>query len=347
MSRENGDWIALGEADARTRRHSRLRRWSLRAALALLALIVGITLAAFAFDLATNGGEQAASSLYPGPFVRTQGTVLAYRSWGHTGSPLVLLGGAAEPSWVWHDVGPLLARHGHRVFALDLPPFGYSQRLGPYTMAHWLELLHGFEQRLHLVRPLLVGHSVGAGVAAAAGLAHPREVAGVVLLDGDALAFGGNHAWIADLLVYPYYPAVYRIVTGSDWIVGRVFRDAWGSNAPDPSHATLAQFERPFRVQGTQAALKQLFSGGVPGLTPSQLARLHIPRAVIWGTQDTVDSLSSGRATAAALHTHLQTIPHAGHLSMLAQPEATASRILHFIASESERARARSLRSPH
>jgi pimeloyl-ACP methyl ester carboxylesterase len=242
------------------------------------------------------------------------------------------LGGAAEPSWVWHDVGPILARHGHRVFALDLPPFGYSQRHGPYTMARWLQLLRGFEQRLHIVRPVLVGHSLGAGVAAAAGLAQPRHVAGVVLLDGDALAFGGNHGWLGDLLVYPYYTALYRLVSGSDWVVARILRTAWGPDPPHFDHASLAQFERPFRVQGTEAGLKQLLGGGIPGLTLTQLAHLQVPRAVIWGANDTVDSLASGRTTATALHTRLQTIPRAGHLSMLAQPHATASRILHFIA---------------
>jgi pimeloyl-ACP methyl ester carboxylesterase len=299
-------------------------------------LVVGVTLAAFVFDLATSGSEQPAGSLYPGPFVRVDGTLIAYRSWGHTGSPLVLLGGAAEPSWVWHEAGPLLARAGHRVYAVDLPPFGYSQRHGPYTMAHWLTLLQGFEQRLHIDRPILIGHSLGAGVAAAAALAHPHNFAGVVLLDGDALAFGGNHGWVADLLVYPYYTALYRIVTGSDWIIGRVLRNAWGPSPPRSNHALLAQFERPFRVRGTEAALRQFLAGGIPGLTLTQLAHLRVPRAVIWGSNDTIDSLSSGRATAAALHTHLQTIPHAGHLSMLAQPEATANRILHFVTTDAD-----------
>jgi Predicted hydrolases or acyltransferases (alpha/beta hydrolase superfamily) len=130
-------------------------------------------------------------------------------------------------------------------------------------------------------------------------------------------------------------------VTGSDWIVGRVLRNAWGPNPPHPDHATLAQFERPFRVQGTEAAFKQLFAGGIPGLTLAQLARLRVPHAVLWGANDTVDSLGSGRTTATALHSHLQTIAQAGHLSMLAQPHATASRILHFIAT---RGRARKQR---
>ena len=235
MSRGESQPAAVAGPGARTRRRGRVRRWGRRLALALLVLVIAVTLAAVVYDLASNGEMQPASSLYGGPFVRVDGTLLAYRKWGRGGSPVVLLGGAAEPSWVWHTVGPLLARADHRVFALDLPPFGYSQRRGPYTMANWLQLLQRFERHFNLRRPVLVGHSLGAGVAAAAGLAHPSRVAGVVLLDGDALAFGGNHARLADLLVYPYYTALYRIVTGSDWIVGRALSNAWG---PDPPRST-------------------------------------------------------------------------------------------------------------
>lgn len=318
-----------------------MRRWGRRAGLALLVLVVAVTLAAFAYDLATSGDEKPAGALYRGPFVSVDGTRLAYRSWGHSGSPVVLLGGAAEPSWVWHSVGPLLARAGHRIFALDLPPFGYSQRHGPYTMAHWLQILRSFDHRFDLARPVLVGHSLGAGVAAAEGLSDPRQTSGIVLLDGDGLAFGGSRGWLADLLVYPYYTALYRIVTGSDWIVRRVFRNAWGPDPPSPTHATLAQFERPFRVRGTDAALKQLLAGGIPGLEPGQLAHLRIPRAVIWGADDTVDPVASGHATATALHTPLKIIPRAGHLSMLAQPEAVTNQILGFMATATGANRAR------
>jgi pimeloyl-ACP methyl ester carboxylesterase len=312
---------------------SRLRTWSRRLGLAVLIVVALVTLAALVFDLATNSREQPATALYRGPFLRVDWTTLAYRRWGEHGSPVVLLGGAAEPSWVWHDVGPLIARAGHRVFALDLPPFGYSQRRGPYTMTHWLQLLRGFERHLHIDRPVIVGHSLGAGVAAAAALSRPHQIAGVVLLDGDALAFGGSHAWLANLLVYPYYTALYRIVTGSNWVVGRVLRNAWGPKPAPTGHATLAQFERPFRVQGTDSALKQLVAGGIPGVTLGRLAQLRVPRAVIWGAEDNVDSLASGRSTADALRTRLQTVPRAGHLSMLAAPRATTQRILEFIAS--------------
>jgi pimeloyl-ACP methyl ester carboxylesterase len=294
----------------------------------LVGLFLVLTLAAFAIDVSPLGRATSATNLYPGPYVRVGSTLVAYRRWGRRGSPIVLLGGAAEPTWVWHAVGPLLAAGGHRVFAVDLPPFGYTQRNVPPTMAGWLSLLRGFEQKMAIRRPLLVGHSLGAGVAAAEALASPNDTAGVVLLDGDALPFGGGSSWLSHLLVYPWYEAAYRLFTGWDWLVGRVLRNAWGPQAPSLPHATLSQFERPFRVTGTSAEMRALVAHGIPGVPRDQLVRLRPRRTVIWGADDTVDAVQSGRATAKALGVPLEVVPGAGHLSMLSKPGRVAALIL-------------------
>ncbi len=293
----------------------------------IFGLLVAITLAAIGFDLATAGDSRPATALYKGPFVRVGKTMVAYRQWGTSGTPIVLLGGAAEPSWVWHDVGPRLAARHHVVFAIDLPPFGFTERRGPYTLAGWVALVRGFEQRLGIHRPLIVGHSLGAGVAVGTALADPAGVGGIVLLDGDALPFGHGRRFITHVLVYPYYPALYRLLTGSDWFVSKVLRNAWGPNPPHFGHDVLANFEHPFRVAGTENALKQLVAGGIPGVSLAELARVRVPRAVVWGANDNVDSVGSGKATASALHVRLIVVPRAGHLSMLANPSATAAAI--------------------
>ena len=294
----------------------------------LLALVVIVTLAAFAIDVSPLGATRPARSLYAGPYLEVGSTLVAYRRWGTRGTPIVLLGGAAEPTWVWHSVGPRLAAAGHRVFALDLPPFGYTQRNVQPSLGGWLPLLRGFERRLAIRRPLLVGHSLGAGVAAAEALVRPREVAGIVLLDGDALPFGGGRSWLAHALVYPWFDAAFRLVTSSDWLVGRVVRNAWGPNAPKLSHATLQQFERPFRVPGTAGSLRALVARGLPGVSLAGLQKISVPRAVVWGAHDGVDSVASGRASASALGVPLELVQGAGHLSMLAQPARVARRIL-------------------
>ena len=294
--------------------------------LVLAAIVVALTIAAFAYDLATNGDYKAPQQLYAGPFVRVDGTLLAYRRWGSTGTPIVLLGGAAEPSWVWHAVGPLLGRN-HRVFALDIPPFGFSQRRGPYTLAHWVQLVEGFTRRLRLGRPLVVGHSLGAGTAVLYALDHPSATRGIVLLDGDAFPVVGPD-WLAHLLLPPWYTAVYRIATGSDWIVGRVLRNAWPHGAV--THAVLEQFEAPFHVAGTDAAFRSMLAGGVQGVTRAQLERVRTRRVVVWGADDSVDTVAAGRKTASLLHARFVLIPGAGHLSMLGDPVAVAAAIERF-----------------
>ena len=297
-------------------------------AIVLVGLLLLLTAAALAVDLSPLGATRPARSLYAGPYARVGETSVAYRSWGSRGTAIVLLGGAAEPTWVWHSVGPRLAAAGHRAFALDLPPFGYTQRNVEPSLRGWLPLLDGFERRLNIRRPLLVGHSLGAGVAAAEAVARPGSVGGIVLLDGDALPFGGGRSWLAHVLVYPWFDAVLRLATTSDRLVGRVVRNAWGPTAPKLSHATLVQFERPFRVAGTAGSLRSLVAHGLPGVSLGHLRRIKVRRAVIWGEQDDVDSVASGRATAAALGVRLELIPAAGHLSMLAQPKLVAAHIL-------------------
>ena len=292
----------------------------------LLAIIVALTIASFAYNLSTNGRYKQPQQLYAGPFVRVDGTLLAYRRWGRTGTPIVLLGGAAEPSWVWHEVGPLLGQD-HRVFALDLPPFGFSQRHGPYTLARWVQLVDGFTRRLRLERPLVVGHSLGAGTAVLYALDHPSATRGIVLLDGDAFPVGGP-GWFAHLLLPPWYTALYRVVTGSDWIIGRVLRSAWPH--ADVTHAVLEQFEAPFRVAGTDSAFRSLLGNGIQGVTRADLEHVRTPRIVIWGADDSVDSVAAGRKTASILHARFVLIPDVGHLSMLGNPHAVAAAIERF-----------------
>jgi len=306
-----------------------MRRWLRRIGIAILALVVALTLASFAYNAATSGDSKPARELYPGPYVRVDGTALAYRRWGRGGPPIVLVGGFVEAAWVWHELGPLLAR-GHSVYALDLPPFGYSERRGPYTLAHWLDLVRGFESRLGIVRPLVVGHSLGAAVAVGLALRDPAAQRGIVLLDGDALSGGGGPGWLADLLVPPWYTSVYRIVTGSDWIFRRALKDAYGKRAPRLDAETLDEWQRPFQVAGTASAFKQMLGYGIQGYRLADLRRVRGPRLVVWGADDTVDDVSAGRRSARVLHARFVLVPDAGHLSMLANPRAVAAAIDRF-----------------
>jgi pimeloyl-ACP methyl ester carboxylesterase len=310
----------------------RLKRWSKRVGIGLVALFVAVTVASFAYNAATDGEIKAATALYPGPFARIEGRLVAYRAWGHSGTPILLVGGFAVPSFVWDGVGRALGRT-HRVFALDLPPFGYSERKGPYTLRSWVEVVRSFAGHFGLRRPVVVGHSLGAAVAVGSALSHPGGTRGIVLLDGDAIAGGGAPGWATDFLLSPWYTSAYRIATSSDWIVRRALESAFGTHAPRLTAETLENWERPFKVKGTAAAFRSLLRYGIQGFRLSDLSRVHTPVTVVWGAEDTVDPVSAGRASAKALRSAFTVVPRAGHLSMLAQPLAVARAIDRFTSS--------------
>ncbi len=300
----------------------RLKRWLRRIGAGLLALVVLLTLASAAYNAVTPGGV-AAAKLYAGPYVEVDGTLLAYRRWGTRGTPIVLVGGFIEPSWVWHEVGPLLART-HRVYAVDLPPFGFSERRGPFTLAHWTKLVEAFDARLGIHRPVVVGHSLGAAVAVSLATQAPHDVSGIVLLDGDALPGSGGPGVLSHLLVPPWFTSIYRIATGWDWLFRRALRGAWGKTPAPFTNGFIDQWERPFRVAGTASAFVSMLGHGIQGVSPATIARVKVPRLVVWGADDTVDSVSAGRRTAALMLARFLLAPDAGHLSMLARPAVVA-----------------------
>ncbi len=302
-------------------RRSRGRRLLRIVGLALVALVLVVTLVSLAYNVATRGRAEPAASLYAGPFVMVDGHRVAYRSWGTTGSPIVLLGGFVVPSSVWGPVGTLLGRN-HRVVAIDMPPFGYSERRGPYTLAAWVTLLQDTERALGIERPVIVGHSLGAATAVASALDDPAAVSGLVLLDGDALA-GGN-GWAARLAIDPYVTSAYRFLTGWDWLFRRLLTAGYGRPGVRATDADVAEWQRPFRVEGTQAGLLSLARQGIVGLRLDDLRRVRTPSLVVWGADDSFDSVAAGRASARALGAPFLLIPRAGHLSMVVAPAAVA-----------------------
>jgi pimeloyl-ACP methyl ester carboxylesterase len=306
----------------------KMRRWAKKLGLVLLELFVVVTVASVAYNLATADRVKPASAFYGGPFVGVDGKQVAYRRWGAQGTPVVLLGGFIVPSSVWERVARRLARR-HRVFAIDLPPFGYTERKGPYTLESWVHLVHDFDRRLGLHRPLLVGHSLGAAVVVADALRYPGDSRGIVLLDGDALSAGGAPSWVSKVLVGPWFTSIYRIVTGSDWIFRRGLAGAY-PNHPPFTQQFLTEWEQPFKVEGTLGAFRSTLRYGIQGLHLAQVRAVNHRALVLWGARDTVDSVSAGRRSAAALRAPFRLLPGAGHLSMLAAPNAIAHAIDSF-----------------
>jgi pimeloyl-ACP methyl ester carboxylesterase len=302
----------------------------MRIALGLVTLVAGLLavllVASFLFNLATDGESRPVENLWHGRFVEADGLLTAYREWGSHGTPIVLIGGFVEPSFVWEDVGPLVAQEGHRVYALDLDGFGYTQRRGPWSLTEWSEQVSGFMHALAIEDPVVVGHSLGAAVAVE--LVRRGLVNRIVLVDGDGLGGGGAPGFIRDALSHtPLITSALRLSRRWDWPVRKLLANAYGPTHPPLDHALVEQWTDQFRADGAEHAVIELARHGIPGFTRAQLRNVRVEATVVWGDKDSVDSVTSGQHTAADLRARFVLLRGAGHLPILTNPSAVARAI--------------------
>ncbi|MCC7360098.1 MAG: alpha/beta fold hydrolase, partial [Anaerolineales bacterium] len=132
-------------------------------------------------DPASAAGEPAEN------FVDVRGMRLCVCSWGPAaGAPVLCLHGMLDHGAGWEAVAVRLAQRGRRVLAPDLRGHGRSAH-NPFGSAYRLtDMLSDMEGLLGLAgprRPILVGHSLGAALAALLAAAHPERFAGLVLVE--------------------------------------------------------------------------------------------------------------------------------------------------------------------
>ena len=92
---------------------------------------------------------------------------VAYRQWGITGKPIVLLHGIPMNSSLWERTGHKLSAQGYFVYAPEMLGLGYSE--GPIDYDHSLNgqarLINLFINKVVKDECILVGHDLGGGAA--------------------------------------------------------------------------------------------------------------------------------------------------------------------------------------
>lgn len=306
------------------RARRRATRWLRRLGGCALAVVVVTTVFCLIFNRVTRPPQRIEPGF--GAYVKVGTSEVHYETWGTSGTPIVLVPGFLESSTVWSAVGPLLGRN-HIVYALDLPGHGYTRYSGAMLLRDQAELVHGFIRALRLDRPTLIGHSLGAAVVGDVALRHPQDVRTVIFAGGDGLKMNLGPRWLRSLVLNsPHLTTVLRI--GSRWTAAdRWFiRQTCGPRCPTPSTALTKQWVRPLHQRSGEDALRKLMINADYGLAPAQISAISVPAAIIWGSRD--HSGGSFDKTVVNLHrppTHI--IDDAGHLAMLAAPEAFAQAV--------------------
>jgi pimeloyl-ACP methyl ester carboxylesterase len=295
---------------------------------------IALTVASQLYVFATDNMVNVPSGL---SFVKTGNFQTHYETWGKKSSTqVVLIHGAFESTYYFKPLAAALSKKYH-VEAYDIKGFGYTQRVAPYSVAADAQQLFDFLKARKIKHPILVGHSLGAGVVARFVLDHPKVAAGYVFLDGDGLSTNRAGANFFTHLPDPYITAAYRFVTSTDVIVPAVFKYTCGPTCSPLTQDQLSNIKAPFLVPNAQSALFQLAESPIAGVEMPDLLKLQkisIPREVIFGADDQEFAPETPAQIAGFIGAPAPVlITGAGHISMWAQPERVAQALFGFIGS--------------
>ena len=256
------------------------------------------------------------------------GKVAATISGPADGPPILLVHGSAAWSGFWRDVAKDLAGKGWRVIAVDLPPFGYSDRdpQARYDRTSQAARLSDLLKAVAKRPAVVLGHSFGAGAATELALRNPDQVRQLVLVDaalGKLDPAGPSSPGLlgSGLVAQP----LTAVSITNPWAIGPLMRSFISKKeAAAPWPETLRQ---PMRRPGSTAAyaawLPSLFATDDGGLSwrSAELAKIRMPVAIIWGETDTVTPIAQGEALAAILHPkRFVRLPGTGHIPHIESP---------------------------
>ena len=254
------------------------------------------------------------------------------------GPPLVLLHALGESALDWRWVLPALA-HMHRVYAVDLPGFGYSGKpSAEYSPAFFTSFVGAYLDALRLERTALVGNSLGGLVALHLALSDPARVSALGLVASAGLGRAVTYA-----LRLPTLPGYGEMAVAWGKTPLGAAQRAWSRVSLLFAHpervpaewiteqTRLAQL--PGFMEATISALRTCVDlGGQREVLVNQLPRLQMPTLVIWGERDRVFPYSQGqRAVSCLRQGFLELIPDCGHLAHVERPHRFAAILGEFL----------------
>jgi pimeloyl-ACP methyl ester carboxylesterase len=294
------------------------------AALALLALLFPGCVPLRSFDEVRRAAPA-------GDFVRAGGQLVHAEQAGE-GEPVVLLHGFGASSYSWRKVIPALAA-GHRVVAIDLNGFGYTQRpraAAAYTREGQVELVLGVMDALGIDRAHVFGHSYGGGLSLFLASRHPERLRTLVLVDSSAPTYPDDRRSRAAAF-RPLANVFLRTVALSPGMIRRALRHSFYDDSRITPELVEAYLDR-LLVEGADDAFYGLTAPRAAPGPKVELEAIRVPTLAVWGDEDELISRASGQRAAARIPgSEFVVIEKCGHIPMEEKPEEFLQAVLPFL----------------
>jgi pimeloyl-ACP methyl ester carboxylesterase len=310
------------------------RPWRIVAGAALLLAIVAAGSLMFRADIPFSTLE-AKYANGQSRFMDLPGAArVHYRDQGRRDGPvIVMIHGYSASLDAWE---PWVARlkDRYRIVTLDLPGHGLTRAPSTYALSlpRYAQLVDTVATTLGLGPYVVVGNSMGGGVAWTLALSRPDRVRALVLVDSIGLPAppsGKPMPFLFKVLATPLGKMLLRVLDTRPWAV-----DGLKSAYVDPALVTPALIDRYVELSLAPGHRSILLNGdeNAAPVTVNTFKAIRAPTLVLHGDADAIIPVASGRALAAAIPgARFIDYPRVGHVPMEQIPDRSAQDLDAFI----------------
>jgi len=253
------------------------------------------------------------------------------------GPPVILLHGFGASAYSWRFLGPALAQD-HRVFTLDLKGYGLSAKPedGKYTISDQADLVTEFIRTQDLHDLVLVGHSMGGGVALMTYFKvaedNPGRIKRLVLID--SAGYPQKMPWFIRLAGIPLLNSVGTRLLSPRFAAMIVLRKCYYNKdkITDEQIDTYAYYgSLPGAREAVVATAQQIVPEDIEAVT-ARYQTIKVPVLIVWGEEDEVVPVEVGRNFKRDIpDSELVILPKCGHIPQEEEPGETNRVITAFL----------------
>lgn len=314
----------------------------LRIVLILIAVILAAIVAAYLALLRADIPYATLDAKYANPqsrFMDLPGNIrLHYRDQGNPSGPVVIMvHGFAASLHAWEPWVAILGKD-YRIVTLDLPGQGLTRAPATYgpSIAVYADLVDDVAKRLNLGPYVIVGNSMGGGVAWSDALRHPASVRALVLVDAagwpQEQAMKGDAPLVFRLLNSPVGQALIKNIDMRP-MAGDGLKAAYVNKAL-VTPALVDRYVELSRAPGHRDILLAIVGERPDGVTVDTFRHLNVPTLVMHGEADKIIPFADGEGFAATIPgARFIAYPGVGHVPMEQIPAQSAADLDAFLKS--------------
>lgn len=229
--------------------------------------------------------------------------------------PVILIHGAGGTHVSWP---PQIRRMvDETTYALDLPGHGKSEGLGKHSLDAYADDVIAFMKEMKIRAAVLVGISMGSGIALTLALKFPKKVLGLGLIGS-----GAKLRVAPSILETVGNPNTFESTV--DIINANCFSANVGAELLQLSKAQMMEIRPP-------VLLGDFLACNAFDVT-SQLEQIKIPTLILCGAEDKMTPVKySEYLQAGIVNSQLHIVENAGHMLMVEQPDIVADLLKQFI----------------